>query len=196
MPRFATRSIRKSSITPALKRYEKYVQSIDDDSVGSLTFRESEDISLHREALRVVSSKLGIDLIIRRPRGINNKLQFRLRDKKGKVDDTDGHQKIVRSVTISTWCLDSAETDRIFDGPDSVVGTWRQSGGLSKALAEIDTATNLLRHYLKPDRIPTVVRKSIPARGDVSLLAMLEQGDAKKLMATCRDMFRFEQTHV
>lgn len=92
---------------------------------------------------------------------------------------------------IRIWGLSQAERERIFDGPDSVVDKWRQRGGLSEAIADLDVATDLLCHYLKPDRIPTVVRKAIPARGDVSLLKMLEQGDAKTLIATCRDMFRF-----
>ena len=98
--------------------------------------------------------------------------------------------------TIRIWRLSQAERERIFDGPDSVVDKWRQRGGLSEALAELDAATDVLCHYLKPDRIPTIVRKAIPARGDVSLLKMLEQGDAKTLVATCRDMFRFEQAHT
>ena len=200
MPRFATRSIRKSGVSDALlKKYEKYVQRIDDDSIGSLKFRESEDISVARKALRTAGKKLGRDLIIRRPRGINNVLQFWLPDKKratGEAGSIVRHDRLVRERTIEIWRLNRDETDHIFDGPHSVVCKWRQSEVFSEALAELDAATALLYHYLKPDRIPAVVRKAIPARGDVSLIEMLEAGDAKTLIATCRDMFRFEQVHA
>lgn len=198
MPRFATRSIGRSGIPDVLlKKYEKYVQSIDDDTFGSLKFHESEDLALARKALRMAGSKLGRDLTIWRPRGVNNVLQFRLPDKKRTTGQANSivHDRL-RKRTIGIWRLNKAETDRIFEGPDSVVGKWRQSEVISEALAELDAATDLLCHYLKPDRIATVVRKTIPSRGDVSLLKMLEQGDAKTLIATCRDMFRFERVHA
>lgn len=187
MPQFAIRSTGKSGITDVLlKEYEKYVQSIDDHTMGILQFRETEDIALAREALRLAGKKLGLDLIVLRPRG-RKVLQFRLNKKRV--------TRPLRNRTIRVWSLSRAETDRIFDGSQSVVAEWLKHGLLTEASTELDAATDLLCHYLKPDRIPTVVRKSIPALGDVSLLKMLKQGDTKTLIATCRDMFRFDQVH-
>lgn len=84
MPRFSIRQlkeVKEQGVTDALvEKYEKYVQRIDGNSVGQLKFRESEDISLAREALRLAGNKLGRDLIIRRPRGVENVLEFRLRN--------------------------------------------------------------------------------------------------------------------
>lgn len=102
----------------------------------------------------------------------------------------------VHEKTIGIWGLDRCEIDRIFDGSNSVVGKWRQQGFLPDTIAELDAATDLLCLYLKQDRIPSVVRRPIPARDEVSLIEMLEQGDSKTLLATCRDMFRFEQVQA
>ena len=101
-----------------------------------------------------------------------------------------------REKTIRIWRLDRSETDRIFDGSKSVVDKWRRHGFLPDAIADLDATTDLLCRYLKEDRIPSVVRRSIRARDEVSLIEMLEQGDSKTLLATCRDMFRFEQVHA
>ena len=84
MPRFSTRlvkEVKEPGVTDTLvDKYEKYVQRIDGNSVGVLKFRESEDIALAREALRLAGDKLGRDLIVRRPRGVENVLEFRLRN--------------------------------------------------------------------------------------------------------------------
>ena len=84
MPRFSKRQIKEvkePGITDAVvEKYQKYVESIDGNSVGVLKFRESEDISLAREALRLAGNKLDRDLIIRRARGVENVLEFRLRN--------------------------------------------------------------------------------------------------------------------
>ncbi len=89
MPRFSIRSlkaVKEPSVTGALvEKYEKYVQQIDDGNAGVLKFRESEDLTVARDALRAAGEKLGRDLIIRRPRGVENVLEFRLR-KPGKSD--------------------------------------------------------------------------------------------------------------
>ena len=88
MPRFSTRLVKQpkkpvtKGISDALvRKYETYIQRIDHDSLGELKFRESEDVSRAREALRIASNKLGRDLIIQRPRGVRDVLLFRLRDK-------------------------------------------------------------------------------------------------------------------
>jgi hypothetical protein len=84
MPRFTIRpakEVQEKGVTKALvEKYEKYIVRIEGSAVGQLTFRESEDINLAREALRAAAEKQGIDLIVRRPRGVDNRLEFRLRN--------------------------------------------------------------------------------------------------------------------
>ena len=86
MPRFSIRplkEVKEQGVTDALvEKYEKYVQRIDGNSVGELRFRESEDMSLARQALTLAGKKLGHDLIIRRPRGVENVLTIRLKPTK------------------------------------------------------------------------------------------------------------------
>lgn len=204
MPQFAIRSKenQRSRITDKpLNRYDKYVQSIDDRNLGILKFRESEDISLLRKTLQLAGDEMDLDLIIRRRRRFNE-LQFRLRDKKGSTVEMDRYSRhqdgliTAREKTIMIWGLDRSEITHIFDGSNSVVHKWRQHGFLRDAIADLDEATDLLCLYLKQDRIPSVVRRPIPARDEVSLIKMLRQGDSKTLLATCRDMFRFEQVHA
>jgi hypothetical protein len=198
MPRFSTRLLKQpkkpgtDGISGALvRKYEKYIQCIDDDSIGELKFRESEDISRAREALRIAGNKLGRDLIIRRPRGVQDVLRFRLRDK-----SRAAAMATVRTRTIATWDLSEAEADRIFGASRSVFDMWRQPGMLPQAISELDAATSLLHRYLRADRIPMVVRRPIQARDGLSLLEILEQGDTTSLLMTCRDMFQFEQVHA
>ena len=198
MPRFSTRLVKQpkkpgtNGISDALvRKYEKYIQRINDDSIGVLEFRESEDISRAREALRIAGNKLGRDLIIRRPRGVQDVLRFRLRDKSRAAP-----MATVRTRTIATWDLSESEADRIFGVSRSVVDKWRQPGMLPQAISELDAATSLLHRYLRADRIPVVVRRPIQARDGMSLLEILEQGDTTSLLMTCRDMFQFEQVHA
>ncbi|MCY4483650.1 MAG: hypothetical protein OXC12_12280 [Spirochaetaceae bacterium] len=83
MPRFSIRQpteVKEKGVTKALvEKYEKYIGRIEGAAVGQLTFRESEDINQAREALRAAADKQGVDLIIRRPRGVDNRLEFRRR---------------------------------------------------------------------------------------------------------------------
>ena len=86
MPRFSIRplkEVKEQGVTDALvEKYEKYVQKIDGNSLGELRFRESEDMSLARQALALAGKKLGHDLIVRRPRGVENVLTIRLKNPK------------------------------------------------------------------------------------------------------------------
>ena len=58
---------------------------------------------------------------------------------------------------------------------------------------DLAAATDLLVHHLKRDRIPAVVRRPIPALDGVSLLDLVGRGDTGAVLATCRDMFRFDR---
>ena len=93
-----------------------------------------------------------------------------------------------RNITMKVWGLTPRQVDDAFRA-------WRSNADLLHAMSDLTAATDLLVRYLKADRIPSVVRKRIPGcRGD-SLLTLLKRGDTRKLLTTCRDMFRFERAH-
>ena len=88
--------------------------------------------------------------------------------------------------TVEVWGL----TPRL---AEDTWGALQSSTDLQRAISDLAATTDLLVRYLKADRIPSVVRKQIPAHGGTSLISLLKQGDTKTLLATCGDMFRFER---
>lgn len=101
--------------------------------------------------------------------------------------------------TIETWGLTQAETARLFGVSRQAIGKWRRRGvppERAEAVADLAAATDLLVRHLRRDRIPAVVRRPIPARGDTSLVALLGRGDTRAVLAACRDMFRFDRAQV
>ena len=97
--------------------------------------------------------------------------------------------------TIEVWGLSQAEAARLFGVSRQAFGKWLNRGippDRVGAVSDLAAATDLLVRYLKRDRIPAVVRRPIPALGDVSLVGLLARGDTRVLLATCREMFRFE----
>ena len=101
--------------------------------------------------------------------------------------------------TIEVWGLSQAEAARLFGVSRQAIGKWLNRGippDRARAVSDLAAATDLLVRYLKRDRIPAVVRRPIPALGDTSLVELLARGDTRILLATCREMFRFERIHA
>ena len=99
--------------------------------------------------------------------------------------------------TIEVWGLNQAEAARLFGVSRQAIGKWLNRGipsNRAEAVSDLAAATDLLVRYLKRDRIPAVVRRPIPALGEASLASLLARGDTRTLLATCREMFRFEET--
>jgi hypothetical protein len=101
--------------------------------------------------------------------------------------------------TIDVWDMNEAEAARPLGVSPQAIGTWLRRGvpaDRAGAVADLAAATDLLVHYLERDRIPAVVRRSIPALRGTSLIGLLARGDTQSLLAGCRDMFRFERAHA
>ena len=101
--------------------------------------------------------------------------------------------------TLAVWALSQAEAARLFGVSRQAVGKWLRRGvppERAGAASDLAAATDLLVRHLKRDRIPAVVRRPIPSLGGVSLMDLLAQGDTPALLATCRDMFRFDRAHA
>jgi len=93
------------------------------------------------------------------------------------------------------WGLSQADSARFFGVSRQAVGKWLSQGvpaERAEAIANLAAATDLLVRYLKRDRIPAVVRRSIPAIGGSSLLDLLAKNDTAQVLTACRDMFAFE----
>lgn len=98
--------------------------------------------------------------------------------------------------TMDVWGLSQAASARHFHVSRQAFAKWLCQGVPAKcamAVVDLEAATDLLVGYLKCDRIPTVVRRPIPALGGVSLMDLLDRGDTRELLAACREMFRFER---
>ena len=101
--------------------------------------------------------------------------------------------------TIEVWGLSQAEAARLFGVSRQAIGKWLKRGippDRARAVSDLAAATDLLVRYLKRDRIPAVVRRPIPVLGEASLVELLARGDTRILLATCREMFRFERIHA
>ena len=101
--------------------------------------------------------------------------------------------------TLEVWGLSQAESARLFGVSRQALAKWLQHGipaERARAISDLAAATDLLVHYLKRDRVPAVVRRPINALEEASLMDLLARGDTRTLLATCRDMFRFEHTHA
>ena len=101
--------------------------------------------------------------------------------------------------TMEVWGLSQAEAARFFGVSRQAIGKWLRQGippERARAISDLAAATDLLVHFLKRDRIPAVVRRPIRALEEASLMDLLARGDTRTLLATCRDMFRFEHAHA
>ena len=98
--------------------------------------------------------------------------------------------------TIGVWQLSQAKAAALFGVSRQAFSKWLQRGvpaDHAMTVADLKAATDLLERYLKSDRIPAVVRRPIPRLDGVSLLDLLGQGETKRLLSACRDMFDFDR---
>ena len=95
---------------------------------------------------------------------------------------------------LRTWGLSSAEAARIFGISRQGLAKWSRAGVPAEhrpALGDLAAATDLLVHYLKPDRIPAVVRRPASALANRSLVDLAMERDTAAVLAACRAMFDF-----
>ena len=102
-----------------------------------------------------------------------------------------------RSV-FDTWGINHSEAGRLFGVSRQAVSRWMIDGVPSTqivAMADLAAATDILTRHLKRDRIPAVVRRSATALDGNSLIGMLGEGRTSDIVAACRAMFQFTDTH-
>ena len=98
--------------------------------------------------------------------------------------------------TLNVWDLNQSEAARLFGVTRQALSKWLAQGVPAEradVIADLAAATDLLVHYLKRDRIPGVVRRSIATIDDRSLIDLLEAGDSQSMLRICREMFSFDR---
>jgi DNA-binding transcriptional regulator YdaS (Cro superfamily) len=105
----------------------------------------------------------------------------------------DSHRLSLQRI-LNVWGLSQSQAAETFGVTRQAVGKWIKRGIPAERLvtvADMDAATDILCHYLKPERIPAVVRRSAPRLGDISLLEMVAEGRSAEMLAAVRSMFMF-----
>ncbi|HUG89610.1 MAG TPA: hypothetical protein VML55_02170 [Planctomycetaceae bacterium] len=100
---------------------------------------------------------------------------------------------------LRVWGLSRSEAGRLFGVTRQAVAKWLRDGvPIQRAgeVADLSAATDLLVRYLKRDRIPAVVRRQSAALGDRSLIDLWAEGEPRRVLEACREMFTFGDAHA
>src|SRR6266576_3479709 len=93
--------------------------------------------------------------------------------------------------------LSETELGRLFGVSRQAVGQWRERGVPSSRKAKVATVAaigDLLRHQLKPERIPGIARRPAEVYGGRSMLEMIERDCEDELQAEIRRSFDWGST--
>ncbi|MFI5025824.1 MAG: hypothetical protein ACHQCI_03625 [Solirubrobacterales bacterium] len=91
-----------------------------------------------------------------------------------------------------TFELSETDLGRLFGVSRQAVGQWRERGVPSSRMAKLATTAaicDLLRHRLKPERIPGIARRPARAYSGLSMLEMIESDRQDELQAEMRRSF-------
>lgn len=103
-------------------------------------------------------------------------------------------QSLARIMTV--WHLNQSQAAALFGVSRQALHKWLGKGvpaDRAEQVADLARATDLLVHYLERERIPAVVRRSMPARDGRSLMDLFASGETRALFGACRDMFDFDR---
>src|SRR5262245_66581311 len=93
--------------------------------------------------------------------------------------------------------LNETELGRLFGVSRQAVGQWRERGVPSSRKAKVATVAaigDLLRHQLRPERIPGIARRRADAYAGRSMLEMIERDRQDELQAEIRRSFDWGST--
>lgn len=93
---------------------------------------------------------------------------------------------------LEVWGLSDAEAGRVFGVTRQAVFKWRRRGvpGSRRAvISDMNATTDLLTHYLKPDRIPASVRRPAAAFDGLAMVDFVTAGRTADLLARTRNLF-------
>ncbi|MFV0316939.1 MAG: hypothetical protein ACK5O2_08250 [Microthrixaceae bacterium] len=99
---------------------------------------------------------------------------------------------------MGSWNLSATALGELFGVSRQAVSKWLDEGipaDRSTQVADLEAMADILEHYLKPQRIPAVLRRTAPGLGGLSLLEMISEGRSPEALALTRRMFTFGDTH-
>lgn len=109
------------------------------------------------------------------------------------VDEVDRQQATGRLQRLtSRWQISNAAAAEIFGVSRQAFSKWLTKGPPASregAIADLDAATELLERYLRPERIPAVVRREAPALDGRSLLQLARTAPSAEVLEAVRTMF-------
>lgn len=95
---------------------------------------------------------------------------------------------------FEVWGINHSEAGRLFGVSRQAVSRWINQGVPAThvvTFGDLAAATDILSHYVRADRIPTVVRRPAPALNEHSLVDLIAQGRSADIVDACRAMFQF-----
>ncbi len=110
----------------------------------------------------------------------------------------DARDELARVLAV--WGLSRSEAARLFGVTRQALSKWLQRGVPENRFVDVgnlSAATDFLVRYLKPARIPAVVRRAAPGVPDGgSLLDLVAAGRTGDTLSACRAMFDFAGVHA
>jgi hypothetical protein len=98
--------------------------------------------------------------------------------------------------TMRLWGVSQADLGRMFGVSRQAIGQWVDDGPPSSRadeIAKLGKMTDLLDRWIKRDRIPAVVRRSVPALGGRSRLDVARAGELDLLLDELRETFDLDR---
>ena len=92
---------------------------------------------------------------------------------------------------MAVWDLSAAGVAEVFGVSRQAVAKWRRTGIPADrlvALADLAAATDVLLRYVRPDRVPAVVRRPADVLGGATLLSMAADGRTAEVRAAVAAM--------
>ncbi len=105
-----------------------------------------------------------------------------LKQLESKLETEPGERDLERFM--QTWDVPAAGVARIFGVTRQAVAKWRRHGvpaDRASAVADLGAATDVLLRYVRPERIPAVVRRPADLLGGRSLVELVEAGDTESV---------------
>jgi DNA-binding transcriptional regulator YiaG len=97
------------------------------------------------------------------------------------------------------WQLSRAELGALFGVTRQAVSKWisgRVPADRVEQVADVEAITDLLVRYLRPERIPAVVRRPAARLGGANLIELVSAGRSAEALRLTRQMFAFTDAHA
>ncbi len=109
----------------------------------------------------------------------------------------DSDATVLLDEISSTLGLSQTELARLFGVRRQAVDEWEQRGIPSPRQAKVASLAglcDLLRHHLRPERIPGIARTPASAYGGATMLEMIERDRHEELRELTRQSFDWNRT--